>query len=200
MSRDQPRCVIERNLRHVEFSRRCEPLASYTELVHCNRHVNHPLLIGTSRTYLSCIGESSAAGQPADYARPTTDRSINNRVLQFHFPPSSAPFPDLFHRSAGPTSLGYTDYSLHLCETHAYRIPVIFTGSIGNNSTRFYSGSRRSREIIAVRYESGPHSLRIFERIINYRDNCVKAASPAYTIEFLPKLIPLRNVHGRDTR
>lgn len=61
----QCRYVTKCNLRHEQFSTLCEPLASYTKLVHCNRHVNHPLLIGTSRTYLSCIGESSAAGQPA---------------------------------------------------------------------------------------------------------------------------------------
>lgn len=65
VSMHQCRYVTKCNLRHEQFSTLCEPLASYTKLVHCNRHVNHPLLIGTSRTYLSCIGESSAAGQPA---------------------------------------------------------------------------------------------------------------------------------------
>lgn len=65
VSMHQCRYVSKCNLRHEQFSTLCEPLASYTKLVHCNRHVNHPLLIGTSRTYLSCIGESSAAGQPA---------------------------------------------------------------------------------------------------------------------------------------
>lgn len=69
------RCNLQR-----ENDSRCNagPLASYTELVHCNRRVNHPLLIGTSRTYLSCIGESSAAGQPAAIhdRRPTTRLTI----------------------------------------------------------------------------------------------------------------------------